>query len=219
MVTHAIILAGGKGERLKPLTDNKHKGMIDMGGKPMTLWQIEQFKKNGVTNFVLAVSYKHEVTEAFFGDGSKFGVKIGYSLEEQPLGRGGAIKKAWQHPLIKDQSTILVANGDIMTDVDLLKMAEFHTQNQALTTMLLVPYQAHYDLAQLDEENHIIKFDLKPFLPYWVNAGIYILDKVWKIYYQKMVIMRLKPFPSYLKISFLDIKAKVFGGRLIALKT
>lgn len=173
----AIILAGGKGERLKHISGDLPKPMIDMGGKPMLLWQLEWFKSHGVSEFILAVSYRHEVFEEFFGDGSKFGISVRYSIEDEPLGRGGAIKKAWQDPLIKNDQTIIVANGDEMTNADLGEMIRFHQQNQAITTMLLMQYQAHYDLVKLDEENHITTFDLKPFLPYWVNAGVYVLEK------------------------------------------
>ncbi len=155
MVTHAIILAGGKGERLRHIA----------GPLP------------GITNFVLAVSYKRDVIKRFFGDGSEFGVTIKYSIETEPLGRGGAIKKAWQEPSIKDQQTIVATNADEMTNADLGEMIKFHQKNQALVTMLLMQYQAHYDLAKLDQDDHIIAFDLKPHLPYWVNAGVYILEK------------------------------------------
>src|SRR3989344_7791153 len=102
MVKCAIILAGGKGERLRPLTNDRPKVMIDLAGKPIILWQIEWLKSHGIKTFVVASGYKHEVIEEFLGDGSKFGVKIFYSVEDKPLGTGGATKKAFQHEALKE---------------------------------------------------------------------------------------------------------------------
>src|SRR3989344_6578976 len=100
MVNSAIILAGGKGERPRPLTNHKPKVMVEVAGKPILAWQIEWLKSHGITKFVLTVSYKHEVVQEYFGDGSKFGIEIEYSIEETPLGRGGAIKKAFGSKLL-----------------------------------------------------------------------------------------------------------------------
>ena len=86
MIKAAIILAGGKGERLRPLTDDRPKVMIELAGKPIILWQIEWLKSFGIQKFVIASGYKHEVIEEFLGDGSKFNVEIFYSVEDEPLG-------------------------------------------------------------------------------------------------------------------------------------
>src|SRR5258708_596297 len=210
MVTHAIILAGGKGERLRHIAGPLPKPMIDMGGKPMLLWQIEWLKSHGITNFVLAVSYKRDVIKRFFGDGSEFGVTIKYSIETEPLGRGGAIKKAWQEPSIKDQQTIVATNADEMTNADLGEMIKFHQKNQALVTMLLMQYQAHYDLAKLDQDDHIIAFDLKPHLPYWVNAGVYILEKETEPLFPQKGDHEKETFPKIPKKKFLGYKGHGF---------
>ncbi len=210
MVKSAIILAGGKGERLRHITGELPKPMIMMGDKPMLLWQIEWLKSHGIQNFVLAVGYKHEVIEDFFGDGSKFGVKIWYSLEKEPLGRGGAIKKAWKHPAIKDEQQIVATNADEMTNTDLGEMIKFHDQNKAFTTMLLMQYQAHYDLAKLDVDDHIIAFDLKPRLPYWVNAGVYILEKEMEPLLPKKGDNEVETFPKLPKDKFLGYKGHGF---------
>src|SRR5258708_30003525 len=122
MVTQAIILAGGKGERLRPLTEDRHKGMIEIAGKPMHLWQIEWLKAHGITDFILAVGYKHEVTEEFFGNGSKFGVKIKYSVEDKLLGSAGAIRKALNETQLNQP--FIVTNADIITQFNLTKMID-----------------------------------------------------------------------------------------------
>src|SRR5687768_12861274 len=96
MIKHAIILAGGKGERLRPLTLDRPKPMVEVGGRPILMYQVEQLKNAGVETIIFARGYKKEVLEQFWGDGSKFGIKVLYSDEDQPLGRGGAIKKAMQ---------------------------------------------------------------------------------------------------------------------------
>src|SRR3990167_7678460 len=95
MVNCAIILAGGKGERLRPYTNDRPKVMVEVAGKPILAWQIEWLKSQGITKFVLTVSYKYEVVQEYFGDGSEFGIEIDYSIEDSPLGRGGGIKKAF----------------------------------------------------------------------------------------------------------------------------
>src|SRR3989344_2000647 len=140
MVNSAIILAGGKGERLRPLTNHKPKVMVDVAGKPILLWQIEWLKSHGITNFVLTVSYKYEVIQDFIGDGSKLGIKVSYSIEDTPLGRGGAIKKALKDPLVSREQNVVVTNGDVVTRFDLSKMMALHEREKALVTLLLVPY-------------------------------------------------------------------------------
>src|SRR3989344_4802714 len=117
MVNCAIILAGGKGERLRPYTNDRPKVMVEVAGKPILAWQIEWLKSHGITKFILTVSYKHEVVEQYFGDGSKFGIEIDYSYEETPLGRGGGIKKAFKSRLI-DGSDVVVCNGDIIKELE-----------------------------------------------------------------------------------------------------
>lgn len=210
MVTHAIILAGGKGERLRHIAGDLPKPMVEMGDKPMLLWQIEWLKSHGIKNFVLAVSYRREVIEGYFGDGSKFGVKIEYSIEDEPLGRGGAIKQAWQHPFIKDQERIVATNADEMTNADLGEMIKFHQKNEALVTILLMQYQAHYDLVKLDQEDHIVAFDLKPFLPYWVNAGVYILEKDVEPLFPEKGDHEMETFPKLPKERFIGYKGHGF---------
>src|SRR3989337_2738350 len=111
----AIILAGGKGERLRPFTDDRPKVMVEVAGKPKLAWPIEWLKSHGITKFVLTVSYMYEVVQNYFGDGSKFGIEVDYSIEETPLGRGGGIKKAFKSSLLTNSPDVVVCNGDIIT--------------------------------------------------------------------------------------------------------
>ncbi len=177
MITSAIILAGGKGERLRPLTNDRPKVMVTLSGKPILLWQIEWLRNFGITKFIVTVSYKYEVIEKYFGDGSKFGIGIDYSVEESPLGRGGAIKKAFGSKLLVGQEDAVITNGDIITKFDLSKMIDEHIRREALVTMLLVPYLSRWGVVKFDSENHITGFEEKPKLPYWINGGIYVFNE------------------------------------------
>ncbi len=177
MVDSAIILAGGKGERLRPLTNDRPKVMVDVAAKPILYWQIEWLKSYGIKKFVITVSYMHEVIEEFFGDGSEFGVEIAYSIEETPLGRGGAIKKGLKDSLIVNDTDVVVTNGDIITKLDLRKMIKKHDESNALVTLLLVPYLSRWGVVKIDDEEHIIGFEEKPKLPYWINGGVYVFSR------------------------------------------
>lgn len=210
MVNCAIILAGGKGERLRPLTNNKPKVMIQLDGKPILAWQIEWLKSHGITNFVLTVSYKHEVVQEYFGDGSKFGIKVDYSIEETPLGRGGAIKKAFKSPLVAGQSDIVVCNGDIITKLDLSKMIEDHLNQKLLVSLLLVPYLSRWGVVKIDEQNHVIGFEEKPKLPYWINGGIYIFNKDIEPLLPEIGDHESETFPKIPKEKFLGFKDEGF---------
>ncbi len=176
-IKHAIILAGGKGERLRPYTEDRPKVMVEVAGKPILQWQIEWLKLHGIENFILTVSYKHEVIQNFIGDGKIFGIQVDYSIEETPLGRGGAIKKGFNSPLIQGAENLVVTNGDVITKMDLSLMMEQHKKRNALVTMLLVPYLSRWGIVRVDDQNQINGFEEKPRLPYWINGGIYLFNQ------------------------------------------
>lgn len=210
MVNSAIILAGGKGERLRPYTNDRPKVMVELNGKPILAWQIEWLKSYGITKFVLTVSYKHEVIEQFFGDGKKFGIEIDYSLEETPLGRGGGIKKGFQSDLIKDQTDVIVCNGDIITKLNLSQMIEAHLSNKALVSLLLVPYLSRWGVVKIDEQNHVTGFEEKPKLPYWINGGIYVFNKEVEPLLPEVGDHEKETFPKIPKEKFLGFKDEGF---------
>lgn len=218
MVNTAIILAGGKGERLRPLTNDRPKVMVEVAGKPIIAWQIEWLKSHGITKFILTLSYKHEVVEEYFGDGSKFGIEIDYSIEETPLGRGGAIKKAFQSPLIADSQEVVVCNGDIITRLDLSKMIESHEAQQILVSLLLVPYLSRWGVVKIDDENHVIGFEEKPKLPYWINGGIYIFNKEVQALLPEVGDHEKETFPKIPKEKFLGFKDEGFWRAVDVIK-
>jgi len=139
--TKAVILVGGRGERLRPLTDNLPKPMLEIDGKPILEHQIRLLKKYGIRDTVICGHYLFDKIKDYFGDGSAFGVKISYSKEESSLGTGGAIKKVDNFL----DSTFLVLYGDIMFDMNILKLIMFHKNNNSLLTLVLHETDHPYD--------------------------------------------------------------------------
>ena len=114
---YALILAGGKGERLRPLTDSIPKPLAPLNGKPILWYQVEWLKRVGVTHVIFLVGYRWEMVREYFGDGAAFGIKPIYSVETKPLGRGGAIRSGMAH-VPEEEDKVIVLNGDIITDQD-----------------------------------------------------------------------------------------------------
>lgn len=178
MIKSAILLVGGKGERLKPYTDKLPKPMVEILGRPILEYQIHWLKHQGVKHFIFSCGYKHEAIKDHFGDGSKWGVKIDYSVENEPLGRGGAFKKALEF-IPKDEELIVGCNGDEIIGEDLSKMVEHHISRGAKTTLLLAPLVSNFGIVKLSGDGSTISgFEEKPTIPgYWVSTGVYIFDR------------------------------------------
>lgn len=164
----AIILAGGLGSRLKPITDYVPKPLIPINNIPLIEWQIKQLKKFGINDFVICTGYKTDQIENYLEHKKNFGSKIQYSIEESPLGTGGAIKKAAR--LIKNKS-FLVINGDIITTIDVRKL--YSHKN----SIALVELRTKFGTVDLDDSKIIQFREKKPLKNVWMNAGIYHLDK------------------------------------------
>lgn len=174
----AIILCGGKGERMNSLTANCPKGMVRIEGKPILEYQVEWLKLHGIKRVIFACGYLHEQIQDYFGDGKKFSLEIDYSVEEQQLGRGGAIKKAWSK--LKTDERVVITNGDIYTEMDLTKALNEHIKKEKekkiKATICLFPYKSSYGIVKIDRNGLIESFEEKPALPYWINGGIYIFE-------------------------------------------
>jgi len=175
-ITHAIILAGGKGERMRPLTSDRPKPMVYIGGKPIIAYPISQVVKAGVNQIVFACSYKREVLINHIKTGKRYGVKAIYSIEESPLGRGGGIKQAMKQ-LEGDWEDVIVTNGDQIWQLDLPAMIEKHQAAKALATIVVVPLKSPYGIVEVNDHDQVLGFKEKPLLPHWVNAGIYIFNR------------------------------------------
>src|SRR5437588_11961081 len=115
---YAVVLAGGKGERLRPFTGDRPKPMVEIMGIPMLGYQLEWLRGQGVTDVILSCGYRHEVIEGYFGDGERLGMRVGYSVEHEPLGRGGALRLALGQ--VPDGEDLVIAtNGDVITNLKL----------------------------------------------------------------------------------------------------
>ena len=173
----AIILAGGLGERLRPLTDETPKPLLPVNDKPIIQHAIENFKKHGILNIILSIGYKSDKIKKYFGDGSKFGVNITYCIEDTPLGTGGAIKKAAEDI----DETFIAINGDNLADFDWTSIIEVHKEKDALITLGLYPVEDvwNFGIASLNGSK-IIGFVEKPKkedAPSNLNnAGCYVME-------------------------------------------
>lgn len=172
----AIILAGGKGERLRPYTNDRPKPMVEIGGKPIVDYQLEALTKVGIKEVVFACSYQKEVLQKHIGSGKKYGIKALYSIEESPLGRGGGIKQA-MGKLEEDWENVVVTNGDILWKLDMRDLIEKHLKKKALATVSVVPLKSPYGIVEFNKKDEILGFREKPELPHWINAGVYVFSK------------------------------------------
>lgn len=172
----AVIIAGGKGERLRPFTDDRPKPMVEVLGIPILAYQIHWLVNQGVRRIVLSCGYRHEVIQDYFGHGEKWGIQIAYAVEDEPLGRGGGLKLAWQHLLPGDEP-VLGTNGDVITSFDLAPLLADHRQSGATGTIVLAQFTSPYGIVDLDDAGRVSGFREKPVLPYWINAGVYVFSR------------------------------------------
>ncbi|BBH20118.1 nucleotidyltransferase [Paenibacillus baekrokdamisoli] len=174
----AVIMAGGKGTRLRPLTSNTPKPMVPLLDRPVMAYTIELLKKYGITDIAVTVQYLPEVIRQYFGDGSDYGVRLHYVEEEYPLGTAGSVKNAEDFL----DETFLVISGDALTDFNLGKAVAYHREKQAVATLVLTQVEnpLEFGVIMTDEAGEIIRFLEKPC---WgevfsdtVNTGIYVLE-------------------------------------------
>lgn len=171
----AIILAGGKGERLRPLTGDKPKCMVPLAGKPILEYQLEWLREGGVKDVVVACGYLAAVIQAHFREGKRFGVHLHYSVEDEPLGRGGALKLAYrQVPL--EERFVVATNGDNINTQPLAPLIRRHAETGAVATVMLSRLRSPYGIVK-QKGRQIIGFEEKPLLPHWINAGVYVLNR------------------------------------------
>ncbi|MBV9928730.1 MAG: NDP-sugar synthase [Acidobacteria bacterium] len=174
----ALILAGGKGTRLRPLTVYTPKPIVPVCNRPFLLYQIDTLKRAGVTDITLSLSYQPHKIEEKLGDGSDFGVKLNYTVEPQPLGTAGAYKFAAD--LIREPTVVL--NGDIVTDLDLRAAVREHNGRKAAATVVLAPVEnpSVYGVVETERDGRVLSFSEKPRADEvnvnTINAGTYILD-------------------------------------------
>jgi mannose-1-phosphate guanylyltransferase len=178
----AVIIAGGPGTRLRPLTYNTPKVIMPMANLPFILRQIELLKRHGITKLILNLHYLSDDILKILGDGEKYGVQIEYSMETEPLGTCGAVKNAEE---FFDADLLIVFNGDVLTDLDLSALIKFHRKKKSSATIALTPVDnpEAFGLVLTDKNGKVERFWEKPKLalvahlaPFYINAGTYVLD-------------------------------------------
>lgn len=169
-----VIMAGGLGTRLGELTKNTPKPMLKVGSKPMLEHIIDMFTSYGFTKFMISVNYKAEVVKNYFGDGSKFGVKIKYIEEKKRLGTGGALSLID----IELDEPFFVIYGDVLASLDYEKLLSYHEEQKAIATMCIrkYKYQIPYGVIEIDDENNIKSIKEKPIKEFFINTGIYVFN-------------------------------------------
>lgn len=168
-----VVMAGGKGIRLHPHTQDCPKPLLAVGGKPMLEHIIIRAHSEGFEHFVFAIQYLGHMIEEYFGDGSRWGVHIDYLREEQPLGTAGAISLLCPRP----ELPFIVTNGDVLTDIHYGELLDFHCRHGASATMAvrLHEWQHPFGVVHIDGVN-IVGFEEKPVTRTHINAGVYVLD-------------------------------------------
>jgi dTDP-glucose pyrophosphorylase/CBS domain-containing protein len=168
----AVIMAGGLGTRLRPLTEDLPKPMLPVGGRPLLELIVEQLQQAGIRRVNVTTHYKPEKIVEHFGDGHAFGVELNYVNEDLPLGTGGALGL-----MPMPQEPLLVINGDILTQVNFRAMLAYHQEQQADVTVAVRRYemQVPYGVIECDGP-HVRRLKEKPQLGFLVNAGIYLLE-------------------------------------------
>ena len=206
----AILLVGGFGTRLMPLTKNKPKPMLTVAGIPVTEHQIAMAKSAGITEIVLATSYLSEVFTPYFGDGSKWGIKIKYAVEKEPLGTGGAIRNAAQ--LLDTHESVVVLNGDVLSSHNLTEQIRQHESHDADITLHLTQVEdaRAFGCVPTDSDGRVTAFLEKMENPVTnqINAGCYVFNPrvISAIPLDTVVSVERETFPQLVASG-----AKVFG--------
>ena len=175
----AVILAGGEGTRLRPITYQIPKPMIPLVGMPLIEYVIRNLKKYGIEDVILSTFYMSSIFSSHFGNGEKLGVNITYVTEDEPLGTCGAVKNAEKY--LKNEE-FLVFNGDIITSLDFNELIKYHKQKEATATITLTPVEdpTMYGLVPIGKDGRVIKFLEKPrwdeITTNLINAGTYVLE-------------------------------------------
>lgn len=203
----AIILAGGKGARLKPFTDALPKPMLPIGAKPLLEIHINYLKKYDFDEVTIAISYLKENIIHYFGDGKDLDIKISYSEEKIPLGTAGAVKKAAQN--FKDTFVVIVSDG--LADIDYHALVEFHRKAGAVGTMVIFEKKLKmpYGLVSLDidRNNTILSLEEEPEVTFTVNTGITVLEPESLNYMEE---------DEFLRMPDLFLRLKKAGEKIVA---
>lgn len=168
-----VLMVGGLGTRLRPLTEKIPKPMLKVGNKPILETIIEGFKDSGFVHFILCVNYKKEIIQSYFQNGEAFGVHIEYIEETKRMGTAGSLS------LLKDKlkEPFFVMNGDLLTQINFENLLDFHVETDSLATMCVREYEYQIPFGVIETDHHsLVSIKEKPFKKEYVNAGIYMLN-------------------------------------------
>jgi NDP-sugar pyrophosphorylase family protein len=167
-----VILAGGFGKRLKPLTDTRPKPMIEVFNIPIIEWQIRWFRRFGIKDFVICAGYMKDMIVDHIGNGARFDSRVEYSIEEKALGTGGALLNAKEW--VSRQGSFFVLNGDVLSELDPNKLSNIANSN----VLAVVPLRSPFGVVELDENSKVQGFIEKPEISdKWINAGLYLFTQ------------------------------------------
>ena len=170
---NVVLMVGGLGTRLRPLTENIPKPMLNVGGKPILQTIVKGFVDSGFTNITMCLGYKSNIIQDYFQDGSAFGANIDYIVEEKRMGTAGALTLLKKKP----NKPFFVMNGDLLTNVNYEQMLDFHGLHDSKATMCVREYEIKvpYGVVNINNEE-IVSIEEKPIHSFFVNAGIYLLE-------------------------------------------
>jgi len=169
----AVILAGGKAERLGEAAGGRPKALVELGGRPLVAYQVEQLARGGVERVLVSCAAGQEGSfEAALGG---MGPEVVAVPEPEPLGRGGGIRFAAQQR--REPGDLFALNGDELVDVDLSRLLEHHREGDAAATITVVPLQSPFGVVELDDDDHVTGFREAPRLDEWVSCGVYVLGE------------------------------------------
>lgn len=204
LLNPVLIMAGGEGKRLRPLTQNCPKPMLKVGGKPILEIILKQCIDAGFEDFYFSVNYLKEQIKAHFQEGDEWGVRIQYLQEDKPLGTAGALS------LIKDRPSVplLVINGDVLSRLNFRNLLKFHSSENSTATLCVREHttQIPYGVVHLDKLN-VLGIEEKPMLNHYINSGIYLLNSE---------ILELVPNETFLDMPELLAKAVHLGRKVSA---
>ena len=203
-MNRVVIMAGGKGIRLLPLTENTPKPMVLVAGKPILEHILESFKQQGFSAFTICTNYLGELIKEYFRDGSNWGINIDYLDEESPLGTAGSIRNLQK---IGDLPFIVI-NGDIISGINMGDLIDFHVENKAVATMAIRPYEMHNSYGVVETEGvNIVSITEKPLYRYQVSTGVYVFEPN---------VVKLMPGSDVLQMPMLFDHLRILGHRTLA---
>ncbi|MBI3251926.1 MAG: nucleotidyltransferase family protein [Candidatus Omnitrophica bacterium] len=174
MKNWAVLMAGGLGSRLRPLTDNCPKPLLQVGRKPLLETILGNFIEYGFRRFYFSVRYKDEMVKNYFGDGSRWGVEIRYLRENDRLGTAGGLGLIREKP----ERPLIVMNGDLLTKVNFRRLLDFHAEQKAVGTLCIREYdfQVPYGVVRINSHHGVREIDEKPIQRFFISAGIYVIE-------------------------------------------